>query len=709
MIRFDLSKVPKINYIERQRKKKKEKVCGDIICFDIETSSYFFDKQNHVYTYTDIEKMFANIKDEREKYEAINEKLSTLEKGGCCYLWQLGINNSRFYGRNLHEFKSCFDSLCDFIEKPFITFIHNAAFEFQWLRGIFDFDEIEAFYTESRKPLYFKYKNCEFRCTYRLTNSSLAAWGKKIGLEKLDTLDYHELYTPLSDLPDGALDYSERDIEIMYVGLQQYVKEYGNIWNIPYTQTGEVRRDLKAIYKKNINYHHRVTDMLPRNADEYKTEKWAYMGGLCFAGIKNAGRILTHVGSFDRTSAYPFQMVTKSFPASRFRECLTTDFDFELYHYIFYIELSNVKAKSAIHCIPLSRMINKCGSGDYDNGKLICFNGSFHMLITEQDFKTYQLYYEFDYYISKAWVSLSRLLDINLVKYILDLYVDKTSLKNIESRKDEYNRKKERINCIYGCAASSIVYDTHELLSTGEWVDRPPTDEELTKELQKKQSNMWVNTLPYSWGIYITSYQRADLLAALSGLPDDDFCYSDTDCLKILKPEKYIKYFNKINDSIIERIYKIAEHRKLDVNLYKPKDIDGNEHMIGVWENEGIYERAIFLGSKRYCYEQYNKKKELETHVVVSGVPKIASKGFKIENFIDGHIFTPWECQYKKNILTYIDGKNTPVKLKRGCKDEWVVNDSYAINMFPTGYDMSLTKDYSNLIELYKYQEGVPI
>ena len=258
MIPFNISELPKINYMERQRKKKKEKVCSDIICFDIETSSYFFDNRKHVYTYRDIENIYANIKDDRKRYEAINEKLSTLGKGGCCYLWQLGINDKRFYGRSLHEFKSCFDELCDYINKPFITFIHNAAFEYQWLRGVFGYENIEAFYTESRKPLYFRYKNCEFRCTYRLTNSSLAAWGKKIGLPKLESLDYGELYTPLSDLPDGALEYSERDIEIMYVGLKQYEKEYGNVWAIPYTQTGEVRRDLKALYKKNINYHHHM-------------------------------------------------------------------------------------------------------------------------------------------------------------------------------------------------------------------------------------------------------------------------------------------------------------------------------------------------------------------------------------------------------------------------------------------------------------------
>lgn len=704
MIPYDLTEVPEIQYFERQRNRKKEKVCSNIICFDIETSSYFYDRYKHIYTYRDIENDYSFITDPREKYEQISDTLSKMNKGGCCYLWQLGIDDKRFYGRSLHEFKSIFYGLCDHIGTPFIIFVHNLAFEYEWLRGIFGDNNIEAFYTESRKPLYFRYKNAEFRCTYRLTNSSLAAWGKKVGLPKLDSLDYGELYTPISKLPEGALKYSERDIEIMYVGLKQFVDEYGNVWNIPYTQTGQVRRDIKAMYRKNLNYHNRITDMLPRNADEYKTERWAYMGGMCFAGIKNTGKLLQHVGSFDRGSAYPFQMVTRSFPASRFRECITTDFDYDLYHYIFYAEFSNVKAKSAIHCIPLSRMINKYGAGDYDNGKLIEFRGSFHMLLTEQDLQTYERYYEFDIYISKAWVALSRLLDINMVKYVLKLYSDKTTLKGVEDRKEEYARKKEKLNSCYGMMCTSLVFDTHELLPNGEWVDRQPTDDEVTETLQGRQKNIWKNTLAYSTGIYVTAYQRADLLETIAGVKDSDFCYCDTDSIKMVNPEKYRKYFDTINTKMTERIYQIAEHRGIDIELYQPKDQNGKKYLIGLWEDEGMYDRAIFLGSKRYCYEQ-----DGHTNVVVSGVPKAASDNFNIEDFKDGHIFTPLECQYKKNILTYIDGNNAPVKLKRGQYDEWTVNDKYAINMFPTGYDMSLTREYRNLVELYLNQEGVPV
>ena len=703
MTPYNYADVPQITYIERTRKKKKEKVCSNIICFDIETSSYFYDGRKKVYTYRDIENMYSSVTDPAERYNKINEKMGQLKKGACCYLWQLGIDDKRFYGRSLAEFKSIFVALISHIEAPLIVYVHNLAYEYEWLRGIFGDDNIDAFFTESRKPLYFKYQNAEFRCTYRLTNSSLSAWGKKLGLDKLDTLDYGELYTPLSKLPQGALDYSERDIEIMYHGIKQYAAEYGNIWNIPYTQTGQVRRDIKALYKKNYNYHYRVTDMLPRYSDEYKTERCVFMGGMCFSGIKNAGKLLQHVGSFDRGSAYPFQMVTRSFPASRFRETLVTDFEMDTYHYIFYAELSNVRPKSAIHCIPISRMVNKIGSGEYDNGKLISFIGWFHMFLTEQDLKTYQRYYEFDFYVSKAWVALSRLLDTDLVKYVLKLYGDKTTLKGIPEMAEEYQRKKERLNSIYGCCVSRLVYDTHELVNN-EWIDRQPTDDEVDEALQGRYKNMWKNILAYHWGVWITAYQRADLLETIAGVADSDFCYTDTDSIKMINPERYIKYFDTQNDKITARINQIVEHRGMDISLYQPEDKKGNKHLIGLWENEGIYDRAIFLGAKRYCYEQ-----DGSTHVVVSGVPKVASKNFDITTFKDGLVFTPEMCGYKKSILTYIDGDNKPITLKRGQPDAWTVNDPYAINMAPTGYDMSLTKEYSNLIELYNNQDGIPI
>ena len=131
-----------------------------------------------------------------------------------------------------------------------------------------------------------------------------------------------------------------------------------------------------------------------------------------------------------------------------------------------------------------------------------------------------------------------------------------------------------------------------------------------------------------------------------------------------------------------------------------PKDKNGKIHPIGLFEKEESYLKACFAGAKRYCYIDENG----EFHITISGVPKCASKHCTIKDFQDGFIFDSEICEYKKNIVTYLDGNNLcGVVLNKGKKDEWKVKEKYGINMYPTGYKMSLEKDYVNYIsELIK-------
>lgn len=687
-------------------KKKPIEVCDNIFCFDIEVSSYFIDAANKVLTYKEIEanSTFKKIKDKRERYNAIQDYITRLTKGSVCYIWQFSIDDKRVFGRSLDEFKTFLDIICDAVDMPFICLIHNASYEYQFCRGLFGDNNIEAFYTEARKPLYFKYRNCEFRCTYRLTNSSLAQWGDKIHLEKLDTLDYMELYTPTSELPEKALEYAERDIEIMYKGIQEYITEYGNIWNVPYTQTGRVRKERKAIYHNNYNYHRKMTDMIPEDHNEYKTLRCCCMGGMCFTGVENANRMLYNVGSYDRASAYPLQMVLKEFPSGRFRECYSDDIDFENYHYIFYARIYNAKAKTSICCIPASKMWNRHGTFKFNNGKLLEAEGEFEMFFTEIDMQIYNMFYDYEIKYIKTWVSLSSLLDIDFVKYILKQYGIKTKLKNVEGREAEYMRGKEMLNAIFGETIMRIVFSETKL-EDNVFTEVYKNDEETDEELNRLKSMMWKNDKAFSTGVYVTAYQRYDLLKMAYKIRPEHFCYTDTDSLKMLFPELYAAIFEEENKIIENDLRELAAHRGLDYDLFAPEDINGNKHLIGLWEFEGIYTRAKFDGAKRYAYEQVVKGKT-KRNIVVAGVPKTATNHVTLDDFDDGFIFTPEDMEYKKNILVYLDGNNPDIVLNKGRPDEWHVTDKYGICMYPTGYDMSLTNEYRNLIDLYNNRKG---
>ena len=104
-----------------------------------------------------------------------------------------------------------------------ICFCHNLAFEFQFLCGYFELKKVFA--RSARHPIYAVFhdiENITFRCSYILTRLSLDNWGKKLGFEKLHTLDYNVIRTPKTKLTKKELEYGKRDVLVVYKGIQDF-------------------------------------------------------------------------------------------------------------------------------------------------------------------------------------------------------------------------------------------------------------------------------------------------------------------------------------------------------------------------------------------------------------------------------------------------------------------------------------------------------
>ena len=93
------------------------------------------------------------------------------EKVGLMYIWQFGIDGRVFMGRNWNEFTELLDKLRNEfdinIENRLVIYVHNLAFEFQFIRKLFRWYNV--FSIDSRKPIYAT--TCygfEFRCSYLL-------------------------------------------------------------------------------------------------------------------------------------------------------------------------------------------------------------------------------------------------------------------------------------------------------------------------------------------------------------------------------------------------------------------------------------------------------------------------------------------------------------------------------------------------------------
>ena len=113
------------------------------------------------------------------------------------------INNisGPLYCRTADDVNNALENINKLAEKNnvyIIIFIHNLAYEFTWLVHnvpfVHDnFDNNNALFIKPRIPLFFRCKNIEFRCSYKLLNKSLKSCGEMLNYNKLE-IDYNSKY-----------------------------------------------------------------------------------------------------------------------------------------------------------------------------------------------------------------------------------------------------------------------------------------------------------------------------------------------------------------------------------------------------------------------------------------------------------------------------------------------------------------------------------
>ena len=157
------------------------------------------------------------------------------EKRSIMYIWQLAINGRVIIGRTWSEFLYVIGHIANTLEtskhKRLIIYVHNLSFEFQFIRKLFDWDKVFAI--DTRKPIYGITKSgIEFRCSYILTNYSLAKLGEQLHKYKVSKLvgdlDYKLLRHNKTELTDQELQYCINDVLVV----SAYIKEQEEKENI---------------------------------------------------------------------------------------------------------------------------------------------------------------------------------------------------------------------------------------------------------------------------------------------------------------------------------------------------------------------------------------------------------------------------------------------------------------------------------------------
>ncbi len=237
---------------------KGEKIDNTIYTFDIESTSFFI-LNNKIYPAVE----YLNLT-EKEQKECIF--------GGNMYIWQFSINNIVYYGRTWKEFKIFLDKLEYYNPNKKILFIHNLSFEFQFLSSVFNFKNVMARKAHKVMHCLLEDYNIECRCTYLMSNSSLEELPELFGLnvkKLVGNLDYTKLRHSKTKLTDKELKYCEYDCLVVYAYIKKELETYKNVYNIPYTSTGHVRKELREITQKDWEYKSSVKKAINTNPHIY--------------------------------------------------------------------------------------------------------------------------------------------------------------------------------------------------------------------------------------------------------------------------------------------------------------------------------------------------------------------------------------------------------------------------------------------------------
>lgn len=386
------------------------------------------------------------------------------------YVWQCAIEETVIMGRTWEEFK-------DFLNKlkkklcglKLVIFVHNLSYEFAFLSGVYHFNEYEVFCTDSRKILKCTmYKNFEFRCSYKLTNLSLAAmsnrYNKKYKKQSGEEFDYSKVRLPYTPLTELEVKYCAYDVLAVVESVHVIMELNGeNIYSLPLTSTGFVRKAVKEAMHTVTEEHNYHLENLSEIPDYrcYQLLKSAFRGGNTHSNRYYTGEVLDGpITSMDISSSYPSQQCNKLFPRGKFvkKKDLSIRNVERLMSLgaaiIMRVTMRNVELRdkySPVPYIPIAKCIKisypdkkgKCT----DNGRVLF--ADLEMVITDIDYRIIVSQYKADITIEEMYIAWYDKLPQPIIDKNIEYFVNKTKLKGDDSQELYYLKNKELLNSIY--------------------------------------------------------------------------------------------------------------------------------------------------------------------------------------------------------------------------------------------------------------------
>ena len=636
--------------------------------------------------------------------------------------WQFGTDYT-VIGRTWKEFLDLQNRIKAVlpIDSWLVVYVHNLSYEFQFLKGIYQFVPDDVFAVASRKLIKCDMHNCfEFRCSYKLTNMSLKQFTTRMRVEhtKLsgEEFDYSVKRYPWTPIEGEELEYCVNDVLGLVEAVNALMERDGDtLQTIPMTSTGYVRRNAKRAMREGI-HHNFVYSILP-DYETYKALREAFRGGNTHANRYYAGDIVENVHSSDISSSYPAVMCNCEFPMTEFVPILPKDLNKDyiarcitIRHkaLLLRIGIKDLKLRDPFWGCPyLSR--DKCRNihkavDTEDNGRILEAD-YLETTVTDVDLKIIMEEYTGQIIFLQGWYASYKKLPDPLINEVVKYYKDKTELKGVKGQEIFYDKAKALLNSLYGMMAQSSIkakqifkqcgdFDTDYSLIEEDETLSPEQKKDMIEELEKDLLGKYNQKafLAYQWGVWVTAHARYALERGIRLVHETDgadFIYCDTDSVKYTGIVDWSDYNND----------RISECKESGSMATDPKGIT---HYMGVFETEDLkdtgfaYRYFKTLGAKKYAYVEREGE---GVHCTIAGVNK--KKGGKeldkhggLSAFAEGFIFREaggTQAVYNDTPQmdhVVIEGKNLPITAN--------------VAILPSEYTLGITGEYERIIKYSK-------
>lgn len=268
-----------------------------------------------------------------------------------------------------------------------------------------------------------------------------------------------------------------------------------------------------------------------------------------------------------------------------------------------------------------------------------------------------------------------------------------------------YQRDKGFLNSLYGMCVTSLIPDSCEV-SGDDWIIKTPSDSEIIERLKHLGNTKSYNHdyfTQFSTGVFCTAYARKNLFKCALGMDDAgnyhdgldhgwSCVYFDTDSIFALG----VPDFSWYNEEITNKLKECCKARKLDFTKTQPQDRKGIIHPLGLFDREDDIKTFRCNHAKMYLEEHFDGSLAMTISGINKGAVKLLGND-PFNAFSDGFVFDK-DSEYVKKLLPTYNFDQTPCTFPDGYQMKY----KHGKNLRRTGYKISLTDEYQDLLRAYE-------